>query len=207
MNNLVTNVNGIPGLSLLRSALNDDTAARIHRALSAEQWSRWQHWRPFSRQDFGYQYDLSTRGAMPTTPIPAELAALFPLLRAAGWQGPDPTQVIVTRYPRGGSLGRHIDAPIFGAEIGGISLGAEWPILFSRSGRNNLIPLPVLSTYVMRERARTDWFHQVPPCHDGERISLTFRTMAPAPPPGNGRRRPPSREYTHRRRRPAAPVT
>lgn len=184
---LVERVHGIDGLSLLRDAAGPEAAQRILENLRGEVHARWRHWRPFSRQDFGFEYDISSRGANPTTPIPPEIRALFPALRAAGWKGDDPTQVIVTRYPRGGSLGAHVDSPVFGPEVAGISLGAEWPIHFSRGrrGRQENIPLPVLSAYVMRGSARQDWFHQVPPCFDGERISLTFRTMAPEAPAGD----------------------
>lgn len=185
---LVETVHGIEGLSLLRNAAGREAAEHILANLRNEVHARWRHWRPFSRQDFGFEYDIGSRGAKPTTPIPDEIRALFPTLRAAGWRGEDPTQVIVTRYPRGGSLGAHIDSPVFGPEVAGISLGTEWPIHFSRGrrGRQENIPLPVLSAYVMRSAARQDWYHQVPPCFDGERISLTFRTMAAEPPAATG---------------------
>lgn len=201
--NLVEPVHGIDGLSLLRNAVAAEAAERILRNLRCEVHAKWRHWRPFSRQDFGFEYDISSRGANPTTPIPPEIRALFPPLREAGWQGDDPTQVIVTRYPRGGSLGAHIDSPVFGPEIAGISLGAEWPIHFSRGrhGQKENIPLPVLSAYVMREGARRDWFHRVPPCYDGERISLTFRTMAAGTPNQTAATRPGSRRQPHDRYR------
>lgn len=177
----IERLHGIDGLSLARHAVSAEAAAQIVERLRGEHWQQWRHWRPFSRQDFGFEYDLSSRGVNPTTPIPEEIAALFPALRAAGWTGEDPTQVIVTRYPSGGSLGAHIDSPVFGPEVGGISLETEWPIVFSqrRQGPHESIPLPVLSAYVMRETARTSWFHQIPPTMAGERISLTFRTLAP----------------------------
>ena len=173
-------VAGISGLSLMRAAISAERAATIADGLQRERWAQWRHWRPFSRQDFGYAYDISSRDVSAAMPIPDEVRALFPALREAGWVGADPTQVIVTRYPRGGSLGTHIDSPVFGAEIAGLSLGSEWPILFSRSKYqpSEQIALPVLSAYVMRGAARTSWFHRIPPNYDGERISLTFRTLA-----------------------------
>ena len=179
----VEQVHGIRGLTLAREAVNPHAAADIVARLRSQEWMRWRYWRPFSRQDFGFEYDITSRDVSPTTPIPDEIAALFPALREAGWTGPDPVQVIVTRYPVGGSLGAHIDSPAFGPEIGGISLETEWPIVFSRNrrGPHENVPLPVLSAYVMRGEARTDWFHQIPrTIAAGERISLTFRTLAPA---------------------------
>ncbi len=178
--NTVRNLMGIRGLSLRKEAVSEETARRIVRGLQSEQWARWRHWRPFSRQDFGHEYNISSRNVGPATPIPDEIRALFPALRDAGWTGADPTQVTVTRYPRGGSLGTHIDSPVFGPEIAGVSLETEWPILFSLSKYEaaTSIPLPVRSAYVMREGARTRWFHRIPPTNESERISLTFRTLA-----------------------------
>ena len=180
--NTVHQVSGISGLSLLRAAISNERGTTITDGLRDERWARWRHWRPFSRQDFGYAYDIGSRDVGRTVPIPDEIRALFPALREAGWVGPDPTQVIVTRYPQGGSLGTHIDSAVFGPEVAGVSLGTEWPILFSTSKYEPAkpIPLPVLSAYVMRGPARTRWFHRIPPNHDGERISLTFRTLAEA---------------------------
>ena len=186
--NLVSDVRGIPGLSLLRMAMDAELGQRISDALRSEIWKRWT-WTgsKFARQDFGYEYDIKSRLATPTDPIPEELKTLFPALRAAGWTGDDPTQVIVTRYPRGGSLGAHIDSDTFGPIVAGVSLEAEWPILYSlRRGYDRAIPLPVLSAYVMTGPAREDWFHRVPPNWNDERISLTFRTMNPNG--GNGTR-------------------
>ena len=178
--NRILNVAGIPGLSLLQHAVAAETAERIVRGLEDQRWKRWKHYRPFSRQDFGYDYDIGSRNVSPTTAIPDEIRALFPALRAAGWAGGDPTQVIVTKYPSGGSLGTHIDSPVFGHEIAGLSLETEWPILFSRSknAAAESIPLPVLSAYVMSGPARTAWFHRIPPTRRHNRISLTFRTLA-----------------------------
>ena len=87
--------------------------------------------------------------------------------------------MIVTRYPSGGSLGAHIDSGVFGPTVAGISLEAEWPIVFSRRvGRRHAVPLPVRSSYVMTGGARSAWFHRVPPGRGSARISLAFRTLA-----------------------------
>lgn len=181
--NRLTDIHGIRGLSLRLEAVGSEAAERIAAALRSEAWATWRHWRPFSRQEFGYEYNIGAKDVTPTTAIPDEIRRLFPALRDAGWQGPDPSQVIVTRYPRGGSLGPHIDSPVFGSEIAGISLESEWPIVYSRSRMSprETIPLAVRSAYVMRGDARTRWFHQIPAHHDRERISLTFRTLATDP--------------------------
>ncbi|MCY4507836.1 MAG: alpha-ketoglutarate-dependent dioxygenase AlkB [Acidobacteria bacterium] len=177
----VRNVHGIPGLSLLTGAVPAEGAARILSSLQNEAWKRWQRRRGFLQQDFGFEYDYTSRGASRTVAIPDEIKALFPAVREAGWTGPDPTQVSAILYPTGGHLGVHIDSDAFGPEVGGISLETEWPIRFSRyrQGDYEDIPLPVLSAYVMRQDARERWYHQIRPCWRGERVSLTFRTMSP----------------------------
>ncbi len=89
------------------------------------------------------------------------------------------------------------DVPVFGPEVAGVSLGAQWPIVFSRRrhGPREVIPLPALSAYVMRGVARTDWFHQIPPRHQAEtRVSLTFRTIAKTRPPAVDRTHPSRRQ-------------
>ena len=173
-------VAGVRGLSLLTGATDAELARAILEGLETERWKRWRHYRPFERQDFGYDYEISSREVHETTPMPEEIRALFPALRAAGWTGPDPTQCIVTRYPEGGSLGPHIDAEAFGPVIGGVSLCNEWPIVFSRgrAGTEERIPLPTLSAYVMQGPARTSWTHRIPRTERrGRRTSLTFRTV------------------------------
>lgn len=177
--NVSERVAGIAGLSLLRHAIDAETAAAIATGLAEQKWTRWRHYRPFARQEFGYEYGISTQSVRTAEAIPAEVAALFPALREAGWTGPDPTQVIVNRYQPGGSISRHIDAQVFGPVIAAISLGTEWPVRFTRRGTARSIPMPVLSAYVMRGDARASWFHEVPACLDAERVSLTFRTLVP----------------------------
>ena len=195
--NVVRRVEGVEGLSLLRGAADAEAVKRIVAGLRKQEWARWQHWRKFSRQDFGYRYDITSRDVGPAVPIPEEIRALFPALREAGWEGEsDPTQVIVTRYPAGGCLGIHIDSDVFGPEVAGVSLGREWPVCFTppgRSGPERPVRMPVLSAYVMRGPAREAWEHRVPPTYNGERISLTLRTLAPGGAKPSGQRLPPNR--------------
>ena len=180
--NVVERVEGIEGLTLLRGAAGPETVERIIDGLRRQKWARWHFWRKFSRQDFGYRYQITSRDVQPGPAIPEEIKALFPALREAGWQGEqDPTQVIVTRYPVGGCLGIHTDSDVFGPEVAGVSLGEEWPVCFTppgRRGRERPVPMPVLSAYVRRGPAREAWLHRVPPTFNGERISLTFRTLS-----------------------------
>ena len=175
----IENLDGISGLSLLREAVPAELGARIVTRLQGEHWKRWTDRRPFSRQEFGYEYDIRGGDAAPTDPIPGELLELIPAIRAAGWEGPDPTQIIVNRYPRGGGITAHIDRNIFGPEIAAVSLETEWPIIFASSyyAPGNVIALPVLSAYVMRGDARNRWYHKIAPQQSPERISITFRTM------------------------------
>ena len=178
--NRIDRVADINRLSLLREAVSPELAARIVQRLQGEHWKRWSHRRPFSRQELGYEYNIRGGDAAPTDPIPGELRRLFPAIRAAGWEGDDPEQVIVNRYPRGGGITAHIDKNIFGPEIAAVSLEAEWPIIFAPSygAAGETIALPVHSVYVMRGEAREKWYHKIAPQQSPERISITFRTMA-----------------------------
>ena len=181
---------GILNLSLVTGALTKQQETEIVDGLRAERWQRWnRQYKAFIRQEFGRYYDIGGRSAnVPAPPIPEEMRRLFPALRDAGWRGPDPTQCIVTAYPSGGGLGWHIDNPQFGPVIAGVSLEAEWPILFApmnhfrrrdkRQSAERSIPLPRGSVYVMNGGARTNWYHHIPRRHGAPRISLTFRTMA-----------------------------
>ena len=78
------------------------------------------------------------------------------------------------------TLRAHIGFDTFGPTIAGVGLETEWPLCSGiRKGDDIAIPLPVRSACVMQGQARDNWFHQVPPTCNGERISLTFRTMSP----------------------------
>lgn len=90
------------------------------------------------------------------------------------------TESLVNRYPRGASVGWHNDAPIYETIIG-ISLGAPCTIQFrSKATEGRRVferPLLPRSAYIMRDAARGDWQHRIPPTKS-ERFSLTLRSLS-----------------------------
>jgi hypothetical protein len=95
-------------------------------------------------------------------------------------------EALVNRYPPGASVGWHNDAPVCKAIIG-VSLGASCTIQFKTRGTKELrmferILMP-RSAYIVRDGARDDWQHRIPPTRS-ERFSLTFRSLESAKRPG-----------------------
>jgi alkylated DNA repair dioxygenase AlkB len=126
--------------------------------------------------DYGYESWRITPAADPP-------AILLPLrARAAALIGVAPElleEVLVTRYPPGAGIGWHRDAPMFGPEVVGVSLGAAAALRFRRRGESRTsyrLSLPPRSAYVIGGEARTGWQHALSP-QKGERISVTFRTV------------------------------
>ena len=142
---------------------------------------------------YGWDYGYESWKLTPATP-PPEL--LHPLrARAAALVGVAPEaleEVLVTRYPVGAGIGWHRDAPMFGPEVIGVSLGAPAVMRFRRRGETRTafrLPLPSRSAYVIGGEARTEWQHTLSPQKDAERISITFRTLRPRPSRGRPDRR------------------
>ena len=129
---------------------------------------------------FGLDYDYEKSSLSPAEPPPP---ALDPLrARSAALVGLRPEELeetLVQRYPPGASIGRHRDAPAFGAVIG-VSLLSACRMRFHRgSGRARQVAaldLPPRSVYVLDGPARTIWQHSIPPTR-ALRYSITFRTL------------------------------
>jgi alkylated DNA repair dioxygenase AlkB len=130
---------------------------------------------------YGYDYGYESRELAPTEPLPAPLEPLR--ARAAGLVGRPPdafAEVLVTRYPPGAGIGWHRDAPMFGPEVVGVSLGAEARMRFQRRRGDaretwDLVLAP-RSAYVLTGAARSSWQHSLPPLR-AERYSVTLRTV------------------------------
>ncbi|HZB72027.1 MAG TPA: alpha-ketoglutarate-dependent dioxygenase AlkB [Acidimicrobiales bacterium] len=130
---------------------------------------------------YGYDYGYESRALTPTDPLPPALEPVR--ARAAGLVGRAPeafAEVLVTRYPPGAGIGWHRDAPMFGPEVVGVSLGAAARMRFQRrrGGERETcdVSLAPRSAYVLAGAARSSWQHSVPPL-PAERYSITFRTV------------------------------
>ena len=130
---------------------------------------------------FGLRYDYAARDVVPADPLPDAMAWLRD--RCAALMGRDPAdveQVLVNRYPAGAGIGWHLDAPMFGPAIAGVSLGAPARMRFQRrvDGSREVAALELAprSAYLLAGDARWSWQHSVPATKD-LRCSVTFRTL------------------------------
>jgi alkylated DNA repair dioxygenase AlkB len=136
---------------------------------------------------YGWTYGYERRDAAPGRPIPGFLLPLR--LRVAAWASVDAeafAEALITEYPEG-PIGWHRDAPMFG-DVAGISLGAACRMKFRpyvspkdivRAGARRTtheIELEPRSAYLIREVARRDSEHSIPPVAQ-LRYSITFRTL------------------------------
>ena len=131
---------------------------------------------------FGWNYVTTGRRLEPAPPLPE---AMERLRNAAcrRFRVPDPQgleQLIVTRYPPGSGIGVHVDAPVFGEHVVGVSLGGAGRLHFTRQRHTAVtVGLPSGSAYVMSGEARWRWFHQLRPVKE-TRWSFTFRRLREA---------------------------
>lgn len=133
---------------------------------------------------FGESYD---RGAAASIP-----AFLLPLRAAvAEWAGVEPeafAMVLINEYRPGSPIGWHRDAPQYGI-VAGVSLLAPCRMKFRpyvrpsarspgapRRRATHELRLEPRSAYVMKDKARTDYEHHIPPV-SALRYSITLRTL------------------------------
>lgn len=130
---------------------------------------------------FGYDYDPSARSASKNAEaLPDWLRDLAE--RAARVLELDPKPFVaslVAFYPPGAQIGWHRDAPPFGPNVMGISLGSIGRMRF-REGMEGraafAIDLEPGSLYLIGGDARSKWQHSMRPVRD-VRYSITFRSM------------------------------
>jgi DNA oxidative demethylase len=130
---------------------------------------------------FGFGYDYARRQVREGDPLPPDLEPLR--LRAeefAGLEAGSFVEALLTFYPVGASIDWHADAPPFGDQIAGISLGAPGKLqLRSGEGSSRRVfeqSLEPRSIYLLSGIARYKWQHHIPPTR-GDRYSITFRTL------------------------------
>ena len=130
---------------------------------------------------FGYDYGYESRDVQPTEPWPDSLVWLRDRAAdLAGVASDDLEEVLVTRYPPGAGIGWHRDAPMFGPQVVGVSLGAACRLRFQRgktsARETDEVELAPRSAYLLGGASRSAWQHSVPAVKQ-ERISVTFRTL------------------------------
>jgi hypothetical protein len=133
---------------------------------------------------FGESYDRSAAASIPAFLLPLRAAV-------AEWAqvAPDAfAMVLINEYRPGSPIGWHRDAPQYGI-VAGVSLLAACRMKFrpyerpsartpgaARRRATHELWLEPRSAYVMKDKARTDYEHHIPPV-SALRYSITFRTL------------------------------
>lgn len=126
---------------------------------------------------FGVSYQPDVRSAEPAPPLPPFLTDLRNEAAVALGLPPGPfSTATIQRYPPGAGIGPHRDAPMFGPEVFGISLGAEGRLIFRRGGEKHELRLASGSLVLLSGPARSQWTHEMPPVK-APRYSVYFRTL------------------------------
>jgi DNA oxidative demethylase len=129
---------------------------------------------------FGWRYSFDARALSEGPAVPDYLRDLQGLAGSLADVAPaDLSEVLVTEYPAGATIGWHRDAPPFGIVVG-VSLLSACRFRFRRTvnGRTDRadVELAPRSAYVLRGPARSEWQHSIPPT-TAVRYSITFRTL------------------------------
>lgn len=134
--------------------------------------------------NFGFSYDFTHLQSKPAPPIPEFLTPLR--ARAAAWAGvraEDFVQALIAEYQPGTPLGWHRDVPDFELVVG-ISLAGAARLRFrpypwspDKKARVFALEVAPRSAYILRDEARWQWQHHVPPTKV-LRYSITFRTAS-----------------------------
>ena len=130
---------------------------------------------------FGWDYGYESWKISPADPLPED----FHHLRSRcadliSRHESELEQILIARYPPGAGIGWHRDAPMFGPEVVGVSLGAACTMRFRRKMAAGYEAWPQLleprSLYVLSGAARTEWQHMIPGARE-LRYSITFRSV------------------------------
>lgn len=180
----------ISGLDIHLAFLSDQESMELLSCVDSQLWlgelaRRVQH--------YGWKYDYRKRIVEPDAflgDLPPHFELLATKIAELGYMSHAPDQVIVNEYLPGQGVAAHIDCePCFGPEIATLSLGDEYPMVFTHNptGRRREFWLPVGSLCVMSGEARYEWSHQIEKRKSDRvtgarklrhrRVSVTFRKV------------------------------
>jgi len=130
---------------------------------------------------FGWNYGYDSWQITTADPIPPWLLPVRE--RAATLINIPPKaveEVLISRYAPGAGIGWHRDAPMFGPSVVGVSLAGTCRMRFQRQiglrKSSAEIQLAPRSAYILKDAARFQWKHSIPPTKE-LRYSITFRTI------------------------------
>jgi len=150
------------------------------RAIRFDQWQQIRFRGQLARRRklaYGWNYEPGSREVTPAPPIPEYLLPLRD--RCASEAGLPPgkfVQATMTVYPPGAGIGPHKDAPYFGNEVVGVSLGSEARMIFRHGTDKYVLDLEPGSWIELSGPARSRWTHEMPPVEE-ERYSIYFRSL------------------------------
>lgn len=129
---------------------------------------------------FGWRYSFDSRGLEHGHELPPFLEPLRARVAAlAAVEPAELSEVLVTEYRPGSTIGWHRDAPPF-AIVAGVSLASACRFRLRKeagdSWERTEIQLEPRSLYVLRGPARTLWQHSIPAV-EALRYSITLRTL------------------------------
>lgn len=129
---------------------------------------------------FGWRYSFDSRALEPGRELPAFLVFLQERVGdAAGVPPAELSEVLVTEYTPGATIGWHRDAPPFDI-VAGVSLASPCRLRLRRERQNGWDRAEVLleprSFYLLRGAVRSEWQHSIPAVVE-LRYSITFRTL------------------------------
>lgn len=131
---------------------------------------------------FGWDYGYESWQLTAAPPMPSFLLPLRDRCAEAAGLPPEALEeVLLSRYPPGASIGWHRDAPMFGPQVIGVSLGApaRMRLRLRRAGKTvatTALELAPRSAYILSGEARSLWQHTLSPVK-AQRYSVTFRTL------------------------------
>jgi alkylated DNA repair dioxygenase AlkB len=130
---------------------------------------------------YGWIYRYDTWHVEPSAPIPGFLLGLRERAAAVAGLRPEALEeALINYYPPGAGIGWHRDAPQFGPEIIGVSLGSDCMMSLRREAAGGFdvfqLRLARRSLYVLGGAARSEWQHHIATC-PAERWSVSFRTL------------------------------
>jgi len=167
----------VPGF--LDEALQRELQARLE-AIPEEAWGRVHFRGVVARRrkiSYGVDYQPDGRVYKPADPMPDFVAGLRDRAASAlGLEAARFVQSSIQWYPPGAGIGPHRDAPMFGPEVFGLSLGAPGRLILRRGDDKHELLLEPGSLVLLSGPARSKWTHEMPPVK-APRWSLYFRTL------------------------------
>jgi len=171
------------GLRYIPGFLDTDSQRRLIAEIEAIPEERWErvHFRGNvalrRKVSYGYNYSPDSREVSEAPPMPEYLRELRDRCVAAVGLPAEPfAQASVQRYPPGAGIGAHKDAPMFGPDVVGVSLGADARLVFKRGTDKHILRLEPGSLILLSGPARAQWTHELPPVKS-PRYSIYFRTL------------------------------